>query len=167
MRTPTLGPDPATAPMASRGFTHTDPSEIPNSRGKTSGCDRVSPGCDHCYALTLAGRLKAMGQPKYQTDGDPRTSGPGFGVAVHPEVLTEPLRWRRPRKCFVDSMADLMHAKVPVDFLAQVWAVMALTPQHAYQFLTKRSERYRHVLGGLCRCGGGHARGVDFSPPGH
>lgn len=128
----------------------------------TSGCDRVSPGCDHCYALTLAKRLKAMGQPKYQHDGDPRTSGPGFGVAVHPGVLTEPLRWRKPRKCFVDSMADLLHAKVPTDFLAQVWAVMALTPQHTYQVLTKRPERYRHVLDGPCRCGGGHRPGVDF-----
>src|SRR6266498_4935374 len=77
----------------------------------TTGCDRISPGCDHCYALTLAKRLKAMGQAKYQTDGDPRTSGPGFGVALHEEVLTEPLRWRKPRVCFVDSMADLAHAK--------------------------------------------------------
>jgi protein gp37 len=128
----------------------------------TTGCDRISPGCDHCYALTLAGRLKAMGQPKYQRDGDPRTSGPGFGVTVHPDVLTEPLGWRRPRKCFVDSMADLMHAKVPVDFLAQVWAVMALTPQHTYQILTKRPERYAHVLDGPCGCGGGHLPGIHF-----
>jgi protein gp37 len=128
----------------------------------TSGCDRISPGCDHCYALTLAKRLKAMGQPKYQTDGDPRTSGPGFGVALHPEALLEPLRWRKPRVCFVDSMADLMHAKVPADFLAQVWAVMALTPQHTYQILTKRPERYWHVLNGPCRCGRGHQPGVDF-----
>jgi hypothetical protein len=57
----------------------------------TTGCDRISPGCDHCYALSLAKRLKAMGQAKYQTDGDPRTSGPGFGVTVHPEALLEPL----------------------------------------------------------------------------
>jgi len=128
----------------------------------TTGCDRISPGCDHCYALTLAKRLKAMGQAKYQTDGDPRTSGPGFGVAMHEDVLLEPLRWRKPRVVFVDSMADLLHAKVPVDFLAQVWAVMALTPQHTYQVLTKRPERYRHVLDGPCRCGGGHRTGVDF-----
>lgn len=128
----------------------------------TTGCDRISPGCDHCYALTLAGRLKAMGQPKYRTDGDRRTSGPGFGVALHPEVLLEPLRWRRPRKVFVDSMADLMHAKVPLDFLAAAWAVMALTPQHTYQVLTKRPERYRRVLDGPCRCGGGHLPGIHF-----
>src|SRR5258708_29374372 len=59
-----------------------------------TGCDRVSPGCDNCYALTLAKRLKAMGAAKYQTDGDPRTSGPGFGVAVHADALTLPLKWR-------------------------------------------------------------------------
>ena len=73
----------------------------------TTGCDRISPGCDHCYALTLAKRLKAMGQAKYQRDGDPRTSGPGFGVTMHPDVLEEPLRWRNPRKAFVNSMSDL------------------------------------------------------------
>ncbi len=128
----------------------------------TTGCDRISPGCDHCYALTLAGRLKAMGQAKYQTDGDPRTSGPGFGVAMHEDVLTKPLRWRKPRVVFVDSMADVMHAKVPADFLAQVWAVMALTPQHTYQILTKRPERYRSVLNGPCDCHGGHAPGIHF-----
>jgi len=73
----------------------------------TTGCDRISPGCDHCYALTLAKRLKAMGQAKYQRDGDPRTSGPGFGVTVHEDALAEPLRWRTPRKVFVNSMSDI------------------------------------------------------------
>jgi|GEM_PF-2004641 len=62
----------------------------------TTGCDRISAGCDHCYALTLARRLKAMGSAKYQNDGDPRTSGPGFGVTVHEQALTAPLRWREP-----------------------------------------------------------------------
>lgn len=112
----------------------------------TSGCDRISSGCDHCYALDMAKRLKAMGQPKYQTDGKPPTSGPGFGVATHPDALTVPLGWRKPTMCFVDSMADLMHAKVPVDFIARVWAIMAMTPQHTYQILTKRPERYAKVL---------------------
>jgi protein gp37 len=78
----------------------------------TTGCDRISRGCDHCYALTLAKRLKAMGTAKYQTDGDPRTSGPGFGVAVHPGTLALPLRWREPRIVFVNSMSDLFHARV-------------------------------------------------------
>jgi protein gp37 len=73
----------------------------------TTGCDRLSAGCDHCYALTLAKRLKAMGAPKYQNDGDPRTSGPGFGVAIHPDALRIPYGWRGPRVVFVNSMSDL------------------------------------------------------------
>ncbi len=72
-----------------------------------TGCDRISPGCDNCYALTLAKRLKAMGSAKYQQDGDPRTSGPGFGVTVHKHALVEPLRWRTPRTVFVNSMSDV------------------------------------------------------------
>src|SRR5664279_162199 len=109
----------------------------------TTGCDRVSSGCDHCYALTLAKRLKAMGADKYQTDGDPRTSGPGFGVMVHPAALDLPYRWRSPRVVFVDSMSDLFHAKVPAAFIRDVFKVMADTPQHTYQLLTKRSLRLR------------------------
>ena len=62
----------------------------------TTGCDRVSAGCDHCYALALAGRLKAMGSAKYQADGDRRTSGPGFALTVHPTALDVPRRWREP-----------------------------------------------------------------------
>ena len=106
-----------------------------------TGCDRTSPGCDHCYALTLAKRLKAMGQPHYQTDGDARTSGPGFGVAVHPDALDLPLRWRRPRRVFVNSMSDLFHPDVPDDFILAVWRQMRATPQHTYQILTKRPQR--------------------------
>ena len=83
----------------------------------TTGCDRVSPGCDHCYALTMAKRLKGMGQAKYQRDGDPKTSGPGFGLTVHPDALDLPLRWRKPRKVFVNCMSDLFHADVPDDFI--------------------------------------------------
>lgn len=107
----------------------------------TTGCDRISEGCDHCYALTMAKRLKAMGQAKYQNDGDPRTSGPGFGLTVHPDALTVPLRRREPRKFFVNSMSDLGHARVPAEFTARVWSVMARTPQHTYQLLSKRPER--------------------------
>ncbi|MCX5598375.1 phage Gp37/Gp68 family protein [Streptomyces phaeochromogenes] len=112
----------------------------------TTGCDRISPGCDNCYALTMAKRLKGMGQAKYQTDGDPRTSGPGFGIAVHPDVLAEPLRWKKPRKVFVNSMSDLFHARVPVDFIIDVWRTMQATPQHTYQILTKRAARLPRVL---------------------
>jgi protein gp37 len=111
----------------------------------TTGCDRVSPGCDHCYALTLAKRLKAMGVAKYQADGDPRTSGPGFRVTVHPDALDLPYRWRSPRVVFVNSMSDLFHAKVPLPFIREVFAVMAGTPRHTYQLLTKRSLRLRRL----------------------
>lgn len=111
----------------------------------TTGCDRVSPGCDNCYALTLAKRLKAMGSPKYQTDGDPRTSGPGFGVAIHRDALDVPRRWREPRTVFVNSMSDLFHARVPLDYVQQVFSVMRETPRHTYQILTKRAARLAKV----------------------
>lgn len=109
----------------------------------TTGCDRLSLGCDNCYALSLARRLKAMGAAKYQTDGDRRTSGPGFGVAVHEDALRVPYGWRAPRLVFVNSMSDLFHARVPLSFVRQVFEVMADTPQHTYQLLTKRSRRLR------------------------
>jgi protein gp37 len=112
----------------------------------TTGCDRISPGCDNCYALTMAKRLKGMGQAKYQTDGDLRTSGPGFGLAVHRDSLTVPLHWRAPRMVFVNSMSDLGHARVPRQFAADVWGVMARAPQHTFQVLTKRPERLRRLL---------------------
>src|ERR1700677_381502 len=138
----------------------------------TTGCDKVSPGCGlprfdgddtgGCYALAMAKRLKAMGQAKYQKDGDPRTSGPGFGLTVHPDALTLPLRWRKPRRIFVNSMSDLGHARVPAEFQAQVWAVMAMAQQHTFQVLTKRPERLRRLLQDACRCGEGHAPGVHF-----
>jgi protein gp37 len=123
------------------------PGTIAATWNPTTGCDRISSGCDHCYALTLAKRLKAMGSAKYQNDGDPRTSGPGFGVTVHPDALVEPLRWRQPRTVFVNSMSDLFHARVPREFVAQVWATMARTPQHTYQILTKRPERMARIVG--------------------
>ena len=107
----------------------------------TTGCDRTSPGCDHCYALTLAKRLKAMGQPKYQHDGDPKRSGPGFGLTLHPDALRLPLRWKEPRLVFVNSMSDLFHEEVPVEFIADVFATMAEASQHTFQVLTKRSQR--------------------------
>ncbi len=111
-----------------------------------TGCDRISLGCTNCYALTLAKRLKAMGSAKYQADGDPRTSGPGFAVTVHQDALWEPLRWRKPRTVFVNSMSDLFHARVPTSFVASVFSVMAMTPQHTYQVLTKRPRRMRRLL---------------------
>ncbi|MGV9877663.1 DUF5131 family protein [Streptomyces cellulosae] len=111
----------------------------------TTGCDRVSPGCDNCYALTLAKRLKAVGSPKYQADGDPRTSGPGFGLTVHPDALSVPSGWKSPRTVFVNSMSDLFHARVPLDYVRRVFDVTAEIPQHTNQVLTKRARRLRQV----------------------
>lgn len=118
-----------------------------------TGCDKISAGCDHCYALNLSRRLKAFGQDKYQTDGDPRTSGPGFGVAWHPSALVQPARWKRPRIVFVSSMGDLFHARVPAPFLREVFAVMAAAPQHTFWLLTKRPARARAL-----------ARTLDWPP---
>lgn len=111
-----------------------------------TGCDRTSPGCDNCYALTLAKRLKAMGNARYQIDGDPRTSGRGFGVTLHPDKLTEPLGWKKPRRVFVNSMSDLFHPEVPDDFIGRVWDTMAACPRHTFQVLTKRPQRMAHIL---------------------
>jgi protein gp37 len=110
-----------------------------------TGCDRISTGCDNCYAMTLAKRLKAMGSVKYQIDGDPRTSGPGFGITIHSQALDEPRRWRQPRVVFVNSMSDLFHARVPLGFIRDVFDVCRETPQHTYQVLTKRSLRLRRI----------------------
>jgi protein gp37 len=130
----------------------------------TTGCDKISPGCGlprfdgdaagRCYALAMARRLKAMGQAKYQADGDPRTSGPGFALTMHPDTLLLPLHWRKPARVFVNSMSDLGHGRVSREFLAQVWATMAATPQHTYQILTKRPERLQVVVAVIAGCGG-------------
>jgi len=114
-----------------------------------TGCDRVSPGCDNCYALRLAGRLKAMGQPRYQLDGDSRTSGPGFGLRCHEDLVDVPRRWRKPRLVFVNSMSDLFHPDVPLTFIRRVFDTMVDTPQHTYQVLTKRSKRLAQVASDL------------------
>lgn len=115
----------------------------------TTGCDRVSPGCDHCYALSFAARLKAMGNPRYQRDGDPRTSGPGFGLGLHPDKLELPLRWKRSRLVFVDSMSDLFHPGVPRSFVGRVLDVMRRADWHVFFVLTKRPGRMATLLARL------------------
>lgn len=107
----------------------------------TTGCERVSPGCDNCYALALAARLKAMGNPRYQRDGRLPLSGPGFGLTLHEDVLALPFTWARPRMVFVNSMSDLFHDNIPDEFIARVFETMARTPRHTYQVLTKRAGR--------------------------
>src|SRR4051812_38815574 len=91
----------------------------------TTGCDRVSPGCDHCYAMTLAKRLKGMGSAAYQIDGDPVTSGPGFMAHEWPRALDWPLHKRKPLRIFVNSMSDLFHTNITDEYIARVWTVMA------------------------------------------
>jgi len=109
------------------------------------GCSRVSAGCQHCYAEVLAYRLAAMGQAKYQglthkVGNETRWTGE---VRFVEEALSLPLRWKRPRRIFVNSMSDLFHEKVADEWIDRIFAVMALCPQHVFQVLTKRPERMR------------------------
>ena len=97
-----------------------------------TGCTKISPGCAHCYAERMARRLQAMGQPRYRN---------GFTITLQPEVLGDPLRWKRPRAIFVNSMSDLFHPEVPDDYIRDCFAIMEKAPQHTFQVLTKRPER--------------------------
>ncbi len=96
------------------------------------GCTKISAGCKHCYAETMAKRLQAMGTPGYEN---------GFALRVLPERLKDPIRRRKPTVYFVNSMSDLFHEKVPEAYIDQVFEVIAATPQHSYQILTKRAAR--------------------------
>lgn len=118
-----------------------------------TGCTKVSPGCDHCYAEIFAERWR--GTPGHHFEN-------GFDLILRPGRLDQPLRWKRPRLIFVNSMSDLFHPAVPTEFIARVFAVMAASPQHIYQVLTKRHGRMRSLLRDECQCGSGHAPGVHF-----
>jgi len=107
-----------------------------------TGCSKVSPGCAHCYAATLAPRLARMGQSGY-TELPWTPENAAANVMLHEDRLAMPLRWTRPRRIFVNSMSDLFHEIVPDEFIARVFATMALAPQHTFQVLTKRPERMR------------------------
>jgi protein gp37 len=97
-----------------------------------TGCTKISPGCRHCYAERLAKRLQAMGQPRYRE---------GFRVTLQEDLLDLPLRWRTPRRIFVNSMSDLFHQAVPEPFIHRVFAAMGRAHWHGFQILTKRAER--------------------------
>ncbi len=97
-----------------------------------TGCTKVSPGCRHCYAERMAKRLQAMGQPNYAR---------GFRVTAHEHALELPLRWKKPRTIFVNSMSDLFHEALPEDFILRVFDVMRRAHWHRFQVLTKRSDR--------------------------
>jgi protein gp37 len=97
-----------------------------------TGCTKISPGCKHCYAERMAHRLRAMGQERYRD---------GFRLTLQPDVVEAPLRWRKPRVIFVNSMSDLFHQNVPAEFIADCFDVMRRCPQHTFQVLTKRATR--------------------------
>lgn len=101
-----------------------------------TGCSKVSEGCRHCYAERMAVRLRAMGVARYAN---------GFGVALHPDLVDAPRGWRQPRVIFVNSMSDLFHEKVPLEFIGRVFDTMRACPQHTFQVLTKRSKRLREL----------------------
>lgn len=116
------------------------------SYNPTTGCDQVSPGCDNCYAKGIAAVLKQRGVAKYQTDGDPRTSGPGFGLAMHPDALDIPLRRRKPSRYFVNSMSDVFHNRVTTEFILEIFDRMVQADQHTYMIITKRTRRMQRLL---------------------
>jgi protein gp37 len=126
-----------------------------------TGCDRVSPGCAHCYAATSAARIqkqergrvakaRAEGKPdpktRYQNDGDPLSSGPGFGFTVHWDKLTDPPRFKPGARVFVNSMSDVFHEEAPVEAIAKMWQVFADRPDVQFLVLTKRAERMQFLL---------------------
>ena len=97
-----------------------------------TGCTKISPGCTHCYAERLSHRLQAMGQPNYAR---------GFQLTLHPKALMLPEKWKTPQTIFVNSMSDLFHKDVPLEYIQSVFDVMNKANQHIYQILTKRSDR--------------------------
>lgn len=101
------------------------------------GCTKISPGCKHCYAETFAERFRGVSGHPYER---------GFDLRTVPEKLYEPLRWKTPRKIFVNSMSDLFHPSVPNEFIRQVAAVMMEGAWHQYQVLTKRASRLTELL---------------------
>jgi protein gp37 len=102
----------------------------------TTGCDKLSAGCKHCYAEVMTKRLQAMGVPKYAD---------GFAVRCHEEAVDLPRGWLKPKVVFVNSMSDLFHDEVPLSFIQKVFQVMNECPQHVFQVLTKRAERLAQV----------------------
>ena len=97
-----------------------------------TGCTKISPGCKHCYAERMAERLRAMGQDNYRS---------GFELTVQPHMLELPLRWKKPQTIFVNSMSDLFHKDVPLEYIQRVFDVMRRAHWHRFQVLTKRAER--------------------------
>lgn len=118
-----------------------------------AGCTILTAGCTNCYAMRMADRLEAMGVDKYagltrKTGGRAKWTGKLF---LDRKSLSIPSTWSKPRRVFVNSMSDLFHENVTVDFIADVWRVMAETPRHTYQILTKRPDRMIDIVPSLPR----------------
>jgi protein gp37 len=101
-----------------------------------TGCTKISPGCKNCYAERMANRLKLMGQPNYVN---------GFELTLHESALELPLRWKKPQRIFVNSMSDLFHQRVPLEFILRMFEVMSRASWHQFQILTKRAERLEEL----------------------
>ncbi len=101
-----------------------------------TGCNKISPGCKNCYAERMAKRLKAMGQANYQN---------GFKLTLQPHMLELPLRWKKPQTIFVNSMSDLFHKDVPLEYVQEVFDVMKRAHWHRFQVLTKRADRLAQI----------------------
>ena len=101
-----------------------------------TGCNKISPGCKNCYAEKLSYRLQKMGQHNYRN---------GFALTLHHHALEIPLKWKKPKVIFVNSMSDLFHKEVPLSFIKKVFKVMNQCPQHQFQILTKRAEQLQKI----------------------
>ena len=101
-----------------------------------TGCKKISPGCKNCYAERLSKRLKAMGQANYKN---------GFKLTLQPQMLELPLKWKKPQTIFVNSMSDLFHNEVPLEYIQQVFDVMKRANWHRFQVLTKRADRLADI----------------------
>jgi len=101
------------------------------------GCTKVSPGCAHCYAESFSERFRGVPGHPYER---------GFDLRLVPDLLDLPMRWRRPRRVFVNSMSDLFHEDVPAEYIGRVWNIMGNASQHTFQVLTKRHERMRAIV---------------------
>ena len=102
----------------------------------TTGCTKISLGCKNCYAERMANRLKLMGVSKYNH---------GFDFAIHSEIVNDPYKWKTPRTVFVNSMSDLFHESMPLEFLQKVFKTMVENPRHTFQILTKRADRLKEL----------------------
>jgi protein gp37 len=105
-----------------------------------TGCSKVSDGCKNCYAERMAKRLQAMGIVRYQN---------AFRLTLHDDLIELPLKWKQPKVVFVNSMSDLFHEDIPVEFIQKVFNSMVRCPQHIFQVLTKRSRRLKNIAAEL------------------